>query len=226
MNGAVAPGLIGVVDFGAGNTRSVLRALRALGREAALIRDPKELGTAKRLVLPGVGAAGSAMATLHAQGLVSPIRDWVWSGRPFLGICLGAQLLLDASDEDDAEGLGLVPGRCRRFPATAAGGPRRVPHMGWNAVELRDGRGFDAYFVHGYWLDPTDPATVAGTTEVDGFRFPSLLRTGNVVATQFHPEKSGPSGRALLGAWVEGMLDRGASAPVARPARDEAHAWS
>lgn len=201
--------MIAVVDFGAGNTRSVLRALTAVGADACLVRTPAELDTAApdRLVLPGVGAAGSAMETLTRRDLVEPMRDWVAGDRPFLGICLGAQLLLDASEEDAAPGLGLVPGTCRRFPPASAGGPMRVPHIGWNRVELPAGA-FDAYFVHGYWLDPADPDAAAGWTEVDGFRFPSVVRSGSVLGTQFHPEKSGGAGRALLAAWADGLLDR------------------
>lgn len=199
--------MIAVVDFGAGNTRSVLRALTAVGADARLARTPDELEGADRLVLPGVGAAGSAMETLTRQGMVEPMRDWVAEGRPFLGICLGAQLLLDASEEDSAPGLGLLAGACRRFPPASAGGPMRVPHIGWNRVELPAGA-FDAYFVHGYWLDPADSTNVVGWTDVDGFCFPSLVRSGPLIGTQFHPEKSGGAGRALLAAWAGGLLDR------------------
>jgi len=198
--------VIGVVDFGSGNTRSVLRALSAEGLEAQLLHRPEEIVEMERLVLPGVGAAGSAMARLTASGMAARLRDWAANGRPLLGICLGAQLLLDASEEDDAGGLGLIPGVCRRFPPAAAGGPARIPHIGWNRVLLAAG-GFDAYFVHGYWLDPVEADVVAGWTDVDGFRFPSLLRSGAVTGTQFHPEKSGAAGRALLGAWGSGLLD-------------------
>jgi glutamine amidotransferase len=115
--------------------------------------------------------------------------------------------MLDGSEEDAAPGLGLIAGRCRAFPGPDAGGPRIVPHVGWNAVELCDGHQADAYFVHGYWLDVVDPGVVRGTTEVDGFRFPSLLRSGSMTATQFHPEKSSRFGRALLGAFAAGLLD-------------------
>ena len=198
--------MIAVVDFGAGNTRSVLRALAAVGADAELVRTPAGLASADRVVLPGVGAAGSAMEALASAGLVDPLRAWVSDGRPFLGLCLGAQLLLDASDEDDVETLGLLRGRCRRFPPASAGGPRRTPHIGWNRVELAGGA-FDAYFVHGYWLDPVDQSVVVGSTDVDGFRFPSLVRSASVVGAQFHPEKSGPAGRALLTAWASGLLD-------------------
>ena len=218
-----ARGRVAVVDFGAGNTRSVLRALQAVGAAARLVRRPGELQGAERLVLPGVGAAGSAMARITEQGLVEPLREWATAGRPFLGICLGAQLLLDRSEEDDAPGLGLLAGVCRRFPAARDGGPERVPHIGWNRVDLGGGQGFEAYFVHAYRLDPADSSDVAGWSEVDGFRFPSLLRSGAVLGTQFHPEKSGPPGRALLAAWASGLLDggaatdRGGDADVTRP---------
>lgn len=206
--------MIGVVDFGAGNTRSVTRALAAVGAPSVLVRRPEELRGADRLVLPGVGAAGSAVRALQAAGLWAELATAVSDGTPLLGICLGAQLMLDRSEEDDAPGLGLLSGRCRAFPAAADGGPRIVPHVGWNTVDLANGRRADAYFVHGFWLDPADPELVVGTTEVDGFRFPSLLRSGHLTATQFHPEKSGGFGRALLGAFATGLLD-GSRTPAA-----------
>ena len=199
--------MIAVVDYGAGNTRSVLRALEAAGAtDARLVATPEGLGAAERLVVPGVGAAPSAVAALQARGLWEPVRDWARAGRPLLGVCLGAQLLLDGSDEGDAPGLGVIVGRCRAFPAAEAGGPRQVPHIGWNEVRTADGAAFDAYFVHGFWTD-ADAAAVAGRTTVDGFTFPSLLRSGAITGTQFHPEKSGPVGRALLRAFATGLLD-------------------
>jgi imidazole glycerol-phosphate synthase subunit HisH len=198
--------VIGVVDYGAGNTRSVLRALEAVGGDAALVATGEALASVDRLVVPGVGAAPSAVETLLARSLWEPIRAWGGAGRPLLGVCLGAQLLLDGSDEGNAPGLGLIAGRCRAFPPPEQGGPRVVPHIGWNEVRLRDGR-FDAYFVHGYWTDAA-PDAVAGRTTVDGFTFPSLLRRGTITGTQFHPEKSGPAGRELLRAFADGLLDR------------------
>lgn len=205
--------MIGIVDFGSGNTRSVLRALTAVGARPVLVRDPAELARHERLVLPGVGAAGSAVRALRAAGLWDEVGRRAAAGVPLLGICLGAQLLLEGSDEDDAPGLGLIAGRCRAFPAPGDGGPRIVPHVGWNGVELRGGQRADAYFVHGYWLGATDPATVVGTTDVDGFRFPSVLRSGSLTAVQFHPEKSGGFGRSLLRAFADGLLDA-APSPV------------
>jgi imidazole glycerol phosphate synthase glutamine amidotransferase subunit len=206
--------VIAVVDFGSGNTRSVLRALAAVGADARLVATAEGIAAAERLVLPGVGAAPSAVDQLMARGLWEPVRRWGTEQRPLLGLCLGAQLLLDGSDEGDAPGLGLVSGRCRAFPSTADGGPRQVPHIGWNEVRTPSGA-FDAYFVHGYWLD-ADPSSVTGWTDVDGFRFPSLLRSGSMTGTQFHPEKSGPTGRALLAAFAAGALD----------VRPKAAAWS
>ena len=198
--------MIGVVDYGAGNTRSVLRALGAVGADASLVATAEALGSLERVVVPGVGAAPSAVEALMDRGLWEPIRAWGAAGRPLLGVCLGTQLLLDGSDEGDAPGLGLVAGRCRAFPRPEAGGPRQVPHIGWNSVELVSGASFDAYFVHSFWTD-ADGDAVAGRTTVEGFTFPSLLRSGPITGTQFHPEKSGPVGRALLAAFVAGRLD-------------------
>jgi glutamine amidotransferase len=198
--------VIGVVDYGAGNTRSVLRALAAVGADASLVATPEGLGAAERVVVPGVGAAPTAVEALQACGLWEPLRAWGTTGRPMLGVCLGAQLLLDGSEEGHAPGLGLVAGRCRAFPSAEAGGPRQVPHIGWNSVELPSGAAFDAYFVHSFWTD-ADSEAVVGRTTVDGFSFPSLLRAGPITGTQFHPEKSGPAGRALLAAFATGRLD-------------------
>ena len=206
--------MIAVVDFAAGNTRSVLRALEAIGVHARLVATPEGIGAADRIVLPGVGAAPSAVSALMTRGLWEPVRAWGVDERPLLGLCLGAQLLLNGSDEGDAPGLELIDGRSRAFPSAADGGPRQVPHIGWNEVRTASGA-FDAYFVHGYWLD-AEPAAVAGWTDVDGFRFPSLLRAGSLTGTQFHPEKSGPTGRAILAAFAAGALD----------ARPRVAAWS
>ena len=198
--------MIAVVDYGAGNTRSVLRALAAIGADATLVATPEGLGAADRVIVPGVGAAPSAVDALMARGLWEPIRAWGRAGRALLGVCLGAQLLLEGSDEGDAPGLALIGGRCRAFPALGAGGPRKVPHIGWNSVELPSGDSFDAYFVHAFWTD-ADRTAVAGRTTVEAFTFPSLLRRGAITGTQFHPEKSGPAGRALLRAFAIGALD-------------------
>ena len=198
--------MIAIVDYGAGNTRSVLRAFAAVGADARLVASAEGIGAADRLVVPGVGAAPSAVEALMRNGLWEPVRAWGAAGRPLLGVCLGAQLLLEGSDEGDAPGLALVGGRCRAFPPPARGGPRQVPHIGWNEVRPRNGGRFDAYFSHGYWPD-AEPAAVAATTTIEGFTFPSILRSGSLSGTQFHPEKSGPIGRAVLRAFATGRLD-------------------
>ena len=196
--------MIAVVDYGAGNTRSVLRALEAVGADARLSSTAEGLDASERLVVPGVGAAPSAVEALASRGLWEPVRRWGAAGRPFLGVCLGAQLLLGLGRGRRARvGSHRWSMPCLSLPAD--GGPRQVPHIGWNEVRTAGGS-FDAYFVHGYWTDAAADA-VAGRTTVDGFTFPSLLRRGAMTGTQFHPEKSGPVGRALLAAFASGRLD-------------------
>lgn len=185
--------MLAVVDYGAGNLRSVVRALAFVGAEPVVVGDPEALLQADVLVFPGVGAAGSAMRRLRERGLDDAIREFYRSGRPVLGVCLGLQLLFEWSEEDGGTaGLGLLPGLVRRFPDGL-----KVPHMGWNQVRLRqahpvfagipDGTYF--YFVHSYYAEPADPALVVGTTDY-GVEFASVVARENLVATQFHPEKS------------------------------------
>lgn len=188
---------IAVVDYGAGNLRSVARALEATGAEPIVTDQPAVLERADGVVLPGVGAAGAAMRGLLARGLVEPLRRAVASGRPFLGVCLGLQVLMSTSDEDGGvECLGLVPGRVQRLPDGL-----KVPHMGWNQVrqqlshrifdDIPDDANF--YFVHSYAVVPDDPGLIIGLTDYGG-RFTSVVGFDNVVATQFHPEKSAGHG--------------------------------
>ncbi len=189
-----------VVDYGAGNLVSIDQALTRVGAEVVVAHDPAGLAGADALVVPGVGAAAPAMDRLRAAGLVEPIRDWIAAGRPFLGICLGLQLLFDGSDEDGAETLGVVAGRTTRL----ADAPT-LPHIGWNQVErtrdhpLFDGIAPDAdfYFVHSYAGTPRDgTAVVARTTH--GRPFVSAIARANVLGVQFHPERSGDDGLRLL----------------------------
>lgn len=188
---------IAVVDYGAGNLRSVARALEAGGADAIVTEAADDLATADGVILPGVGAAGSAMRGLAERGLIAPVRQAVASGRPFLGVCLGLQVLMSWSDEDaGVECLGIIPGRVVRLPDG-----QKIPHIGWNQVRQRqphrvlegipDQANF--YFVHSYVVVPEDPATVVGATEY-GVAFASVVASGNVVATQFHPEKSASAG--------------------------------
>ncbi len=186
--------MIAVVDYGAGNLRSVIKALAALGADVQTVSDPGQLLQARAVVLPGVGAGGAAMRALEEAGLVDPIRQFVASGRPFLGVCLGLQLLFTLTEEDGGYPcLDLLRGTVRRLPPG-----QKVPHMGWNTVRQRyrhpllegvpDGTYF--YFVHSYYAAPVDAEVVVGETEY-GVTFPSVIARGNLMATQFHPEKSG-----------------------------------
>jgi len=211
-------GRIAVIDYGMGNLRSVAKALEhvAPNTSVEVTADPAAIAAADRVVFPGQGAMPDAMRELTARGLVPVLRDAIAS-KPFLGICLGLQALFEHSEEGDCAGLGILPGRVRRFapPAGAhSGGERfKVPHMGWNTVRQVGGaatsrgpvhplwRGIadDSrfYFVHSYYVEPTDPSIATGTSEYPG-RFCCAVARGSLFATQFHPEKSQAAGLALL----------------------------
>lgn len=222
MNGPERPRIV-VVDYGAGNLRSVSRALAAVGADAVVTDRPEDLATAAGVILPGVGAAGSAMRGLAERGLVDPLKNVVRQGRPFLGVCLGLQVLLTWSDEFDGVAcLGIVPGKVVRLSDG-----RKIPHMGWNQVKQRspdplfegipDRANF--YFVHSYVAVPDDSSSVVGVTEYGG-EFASVLRAGNVVATQFHPEKSAEAGLAFyrnFTTWV-----RATASPLVGATRERA----
>jgi glutamine amidotransferase len=186
-----------VVDYGAGNLRSVARALEAAPADVLVTEDPGALAHADAVVVPGDGAARSAMDGLDRRGLIGPIRSFIASGRPFLGVCLGLQVLMTWSDEDGGtECLGIIPGKVVKLPNSL-----KIPHIGWNQVEKRSAHpildgitdGEDFYFVHSYVAVPEDPADVVGVTTYD-VTFASILQRGNVIATQFHPEKSADAG--------------------------------
>lgn len=179
-----------IVDYKAGNLTSVRLAFAALGAEATVTRDPQAVAAADRVVFPGVGAAKSAMANLAALGLTEAVRAAALSGKPFLGICLGMQILFEHSEEDGGvDLLGVLPGRVRRFPDVPG---FKVPEIGWNQVNGKT----DYYFVHSYYAEK-GPYTV-GTTDYAGLTFTSAVRKGSLTAYQFHPEKSGRAGLALL----------------------------
>jgi glutamine amidotransferase len=199
--------MIGIVDYRAGNLTSVARALAFLKEPCVITSDPRILDDADRIVFPGVGAAGAAMANLRESGLDGRLRKWVQNGKPVLGICLGTQVIFDRSEEDDTPCLGIVPGEVRRFPSDLGSGGQRlkIPHMGWNRVDFRRGHPVfsgipeeaEFYFVHSYYPDPKDEGWAAGWTEY-GIRFCAAVARGNLVAVQFHPEKSGRPGLRFL----------------------------
>lgn len=196
-----------LVDYGAGNVRSLRAALERAGADVRLTADPAELAAARRLMVPGQGAAGTAMAELAARGLLGPLRAALADGAYLLGVCVGLQLLFERSVEQDATCLGLIPGRVEHLDGVA-----RLPHMGWNDVEpvrahpLAAGLPAVAYFAHSYAVADAGAATVA-TTEVDGVRFASLVASGRVAGAQFHPERSSDAGLAMLRGFLAWSAD-------------------
>ncbi|MDO8615564.1 MAG: imidazole glycerol phosphate synthase subunit HisH [Dehalococcoidia bacterium] len=186
-----------IVDYGAGNLHSVMRAVTHAGIRPLITSSARYLDSADAVIVPGVGAAADTMRNLREHGLVEPIRDCIASGRPFLGVCMGQQALFDLSEEGgEHECLGILPGRVVRLPKGL-----KVPHMGWNQVRqvrphpIFDGIPDDAffYFVHSYYPQPADPSVIIGETDY-GVTFASVVARENIVATQFHPEKSGEMG--------------------------------
>jgi imidazole glycerol phosphate synthase glutamine amidotransferase subunit len=198
---------VAVVDYGAGNLVSIDQALTTVGAEVALVRDREAIRGAAALIVPGVGAAEPAMARLGSRGLTEAIRAWLAADRPFLGICLGLQLLFDGSDEDGATTLGVVPGRTVRLEHAPT-----LPHIGWNQVErsrphpLFDGiaEGADFYFVHSFAGVPDEaPDDLILATTEHGSRFVSAVARGSMAGVQFHPERSGHDGLRLLANFVD-----------------------
>ena len=195
--------MISIIDYGMGNLRSVQKAFEKLGTAAEIVTRPDQVRAATKLVLPGVGAFRDAIHELERLELVEPIREYIRADKPFLGICLGLQLLFDVSYEDgEWPGLGVLPGEVVRFPALA---DLKVPHMGWNTLQpvgsprLLAGLPADAsvYFVHSYYVVPRDESVIAARTEY-GVPFTSMVARSNLFATQFHPEKSQKVGLKLL----------------------------
>jgi glutamine amidotransferase len=191
-----------IIDYQAGNLTSVVRSVKALGVEGTVTQDPALVAQATRVIFPGVGAAGKAMATLRELGLDRALRQSLARGIPILGICLGAQIILEHSEENEAACLGLLPGRTRALPQSQG---LKIPHMGWNRVRFLRAHpvfqglpeGAEYYFVHSYYPDPAQTTMVLGVTD-HGIEFPSAIGWRNLVATQFHPEKSGRFGLQIL----------------------------
>jgi glutamine amidotransferase len=201
--------MIAIIDYGMGNLRSVHKAFEAVGHESVVTREARIIADANHVVLPGVGAFGDCMANLEQYELIDPICAAIKSGKPFLGICLGLQLLFTESEEFGTnKGLGIIPGRVRKFVLDTT---LKVPHMGWNEVEIvRPAPPFEGirtgshcYFVHSYYVEPADAGVTAALTDY-GHRFTSAVWKDNIVACQFHPEKSQGIGLQLIknfGAW-------------------------
>lgn len=200
--------ITGIIDYGAGNLRSVHKAVETLGFATQLVTGPEHLDGVDSLILPGVGAFGDCIRHLEEQRLIEPLVRWIQDDRPYFGICLGYQILFASSEEaPGVRGLSVFPGRVVRFPV----GDLKVPHMGWNEVRPTDAadplwEGLPPhphfYFVHAYYPQPEDPSLVGSTCDY-GLVFASSLRRGKVIATQFHPEKSQKLGLSLLRNFLE-----------------------
>ncbi|MCM2373333.1 imidazole glycerol phosphate synthase subunit HisH [Aporhodopirellula aestuarii] len=202
--------MITIVDYQMGNLRSVQKAVERAGVEAVITSDATEIASAERLILPGVGAFGDAIAEIRNRDLESPIKDYLAADRPFLGICLGLQLLFEQGFEHGVhEGLGVIAGDVAKFSLPLQ---YKVPHMGWNTVDIGPA-GQDLgitpqthfYFVHSFFVRPTDPNVVALTCDYGG-QFCAAIRRGNLFATQFHPEKSQKAGLELVERFAHGTL--------------------
>ena len=200
-----------ILDYGAGNLRSVARAVEHVGFQPEVTAEARALERAGAVVMPGVGAAADTMRPLQEHGFVEPLRAYIVAGRPFLGVCMGLQALLTVSEEGGEHAcLDIVPGRVRRLDGASG---LKIPHMGWNSVQqLRDHPIFEGipdgsyfYFVHSYYPDPEDQSLVVGRTEY-GVPFASVIARNGLVATQFHPEKSGRLGLQLYRNFLNGCL--------------------
>ena len=192
--------MIAIIDYGAGNLRSIRRALETNGAETEITSDPAVVAKADAVVLPGVGHAGHAISEIERRGLTPAIRASIESGKPFLGICVGMQVLFEHQQEGDTQGFGFLKGNVREIE-----GAEKLPHIGWNQISTGSGDdGLDEgyfYFVHSFVAEPTNPADVAATSTY-GEEFAVVVKSGNVWGTQFHPEKSGPAGLDFLATWV------------------------
>lgn len=198
---------VAIVDYDAGNLGSVRRACQEVGINGVITSDPAEVLSADKVIFPGVGSAASAVDTLHQRGLFEALLAFYESGKPFLGICLGSQILLEHSEEGDRDCLGIVPGCCERFDYKDP--TLKIPHMGWNEMDIRSEHpmlknvksGDEFYFVHSYYTRPKAEFVIA--TTYYGHEFCSVIAKDNLFATQFHLEKSGKKGLAILDAFRE-----------------------
>ena len=200
--------IVTVIDYGMGNVGSILNMIRKAGGECARASRPEDIAAASKLVLPGVGTFDNGMRALEVQGLVSPILESVRQGTPFLGICLGMQLMVHGSEEGSLQGLGMVDGYCRRFRGLPLS--LKVPHMGWNTLQIcrpcpviaRTAEEQRFYFLHSYYVDCNNPSDVVATANY-GIAFIAAFQRQNMIGVQFHPEKSHRFGIAMFRRFLE-----------------------
>ncbi|MDQ6971229.1 MAG: imidazole glycerol phosphate synthase subunit HisH [Mariprofundaceae bacterium] len=205
--------MIALIDYGMGNLHSVAKALEAAGGKTVLVKDPETLKEASRVVLPGVGAFRDCASALAESGMDEALRAKIAEGAPFLGICLGMQVLMDVSYEfGEYKGLGLIPGSVKKFPDTHPSQGFKIPHMGWNDAVLTSAKtphpvlaplaGQQVYYVHSYYCAPADPAHILAACSYGDYPFAAAIGRDNIIGVQFHPEKSQKAGLALLEAFL------------------------
>ncbi|MEM6753982.1 MAG: imidazole glycerol phosphate synthase subunit HisH [Cyanobacteria bacterium P01_C01_bin.38] len=206
--------VIAVIDYDMGNLHSVCKALEKAGATPKVTKDPSDLERAMAVVLPGVGAFDPAMQSLRERNLIEPIKNVISSGKPFLGICLGMQILFESSEEGVEKGLGIIPGKVRRFRASSE---IRIPHMGWNQLEITQAMSLLwehlppqpwVYFVHSYYVDPVDKKVRAATVTHGSQTVTAAVAYDNVTAVQFHPEKSSNVGLQILSNFVSQVREK------------------
>jgi imidazole glycerol-phosphate synthase subunit HisH len=205
--------MIALIDYGMGNLHSVAKALEKAGGNVRLVKEPEKLADASRIVLPGVGAFRDCIGALRETGMDAAILEFIASGKPFLGICLGMQVLMDVSFEfGEYRGLGLIPGAVKKFPDSHPERGFKIPHMGWNDVVLSSEKmphpvlaplaGMQAYYVHSYYCAPENPEHILAACSYGDYPFASAIGRDNLIGVQFHPEKSQKAGLALLEAFL------------------------
>ena len=199
---------IGLIDYGMGNIHSVKKAIENLDEEVLLIKSKFEITNCKALIIPGQGAFDPAIENLHKTGLIDEIKKWIRSGKSFLGICLGLQILFEESEEGNQKGIGIIKGKIRKIPPIKN---RRIPHIGWcNLIPSKDGKLLCkeeinkwVYFDHSYFAVPNDASLVTASVEYGPINLTAIIENENLMACQFHPEKSGKTGQSLLYRWLK-----------------------
>ena len=199
---------IGLIDYGMGNIHSVKKAIENLEEEVLLIKSKLQISSCKALIIPGQGAFDPAIENLHKTGLIDEIKKWINSGKSFMGICLGLQILFEESEEGNNKGIGIIKGKIKKIPTIKN---QRIPHIGWcNLVPLKDGkllrqeeRNKWVYFDHSYFAEPNDESLIASNVEYGSINLTAIIENENLIACQFHPEKSGNVGQSLLYRWLQ-----------------------
>ena len=199
---------IGLIDYGMGNIHSVKKAIENLEEEVLLIKSKLQISSCKALIIPGQGAFDPAIENLHKTGLIDEIKKWIISGKSFMGICLGLQILFEESEEGNNKGIGIIKGKIKKIPTIKN---ERIPHIGWcNLVPLKDGkllrqeeRNKWVYFDHSYFAEPNDESFIAANVEYGPINLTAIIENENLIACQFHPEKSGNVGQSLLYRWLQ-----------------------